>query len=156
MWKGEAGNGFQEQITKKPETASTLRKEMDMMKAGLAKAINKVNERADKVKAGAVTAVAGVLAAGSIAFADPSIATMVNNAVNLVFGLVAFGGIVNIVRGAATVAKGLQDDGGGQDASAISKGRGQLLAGAVMVAPTALVTLITQQTPGALISAYFS
>jgi len=90
-----------------------------------------------------------------IAFADPSISTMVNNAVNLVFGMVAFGGIVNIVRGAATVAKGLQDDGGGQDAAAISKGRGQLLAGAVMVSPTALITLITQQSPGTLISNYF-
>ena len=91
-----------------------------------------------------------------MAFADPSISTMVNNAVNLVFGMVAFGGIVNIVRGAATVARGLQDDGGGQDAGAITKGRGQLLAGAVMVAPTALITLITQQTPGALIANYFS
>ncbi len=90
------------------------------------------------------------------AFADPSISSMVNNAVNLVFGMVAFGGIVNIVRGAATVARGLQDDGGGQDAGAITKGRGQLLAGAVMVAPTALITLITQQTPGALIATYFS
>lgn len=95
------------------------------------------------------------LAMQALAFADPSIATMVNNAVNLVFGMVAFGGIVNIVRGSATVAKGLQDDGGGQDASAISKGRGQLLAGAVMVAPTALITLITQQAPGTLISNYF-
>ncbi len=91
-----------------------------------------------------------------MAFADPSISTMVNNAVNLVFGMVAFGGIVNIVRGAATVARGLQDDGGGQDAGAITKGRGQLLAGAVMVAPTALITLITQQTPGALIANYFT
>ncbi len=96
-----------------------------------------------------------ILAMQVLAFADPSIATMVNNAVNLVFGMVAFGGIVNIVRGSATVAKGLQDDGGGQDASAISKGRGQLLAGAVMVAPTALITLITQQAPGTLISNYF-
>ena len=113
-------------------------------------------DRVQEIKRGATAAALSVLALSSIAFADPSIATMVNNAVNLVFGLVAFGGIVNIVRGAATVAKGLQDDGGGQDASAISKGRGQLLAGAVMVAPTALITLITQQSPGALISAYFS
>ena len=105
---------------------------------------------------GKVTAVLiAVLALQAVAFADPSIATMVNNAVNLVFGMVAFGGIVNIVRGSATVAKGLQDDGGGQDASAISKGRGQLLAGAIMVAPTALITLITQQSPGTLISNYF-
>lgn len=113
-------------------------------------------DRVQEIKRGATAAALSALALSSIAFADPSIATMVNNAVNLVFGLVAFGGIVNIVRGAATVAKGLQDDGGGQDASAISKGRGQLLAGAVMVAPTALITLITQQSPGALISAYFS
>ncbi len=61
----------------------------------------------------------------AMGFADPSISTMVNNAVNLVFGLVAFGGIVNIVRGSATVARGLQDDGGGQDASAIIFNAGQ-------------------------------
>ena len=118
--------------------------------------VMKMARKVKEAKGGLIAASLGAAAMGSTAFADPSIATMVNNAVNLVFGLVAFGGIVNIVRGAATVAKGLQDDGGGQDASAISKGRGQLLAGAVMVAPTALITLITQQSPGALISAYFS
>ncbi|MCR5094125.1 MAG: hypothetical protein K6B72_09140 [Lachnospiraceae bacterium] len=103
----------------------------------------------------ATAAAAVIITMQLLAFADPSIADMVNNAVNLVFGMVAFGGIVNIVRGAATVAKGLQDDGGGQDAAAISKGRGQLLAGAVMVSPTALITLITQSSPGALIANYF-
>ena len=126
------------------------------MKKKTEETAKRMKEKMQASKCSAIAASLGMLALGSIAFADPSIATMVNNAVNLVFGLVAFGGIVNIVRGAATVAKGLQDDGGGQDAAAISKGRGQLLAGAVMVAPTALITLITQQSPGALISTYFS
>ncbi len=113
------------------------------------------NSRQKKLKGHLITVSILIIAMQMLAFADPSISNMVNNAVNLVFGMVAFGGIVNIVRGAATVAKGLQDDGGGQDASAISKGRGQLLAGAVMVSPTALITLITQQSPGTLISNYF-
>ncbi|MBQ9632312.1 MAG: hypothetical protein IJV04_05290 [Lachnospiraceae bacterium] len=126
------------------------------MKKKTEETAKRMKEKLQASKRSAIAVSLGMLALGSIAFADPSIATMVNNAVNLVFGLVAFGGIVNIVRGAATVAKGLQDDGGGQDAAAISKGRGQLLAGAVMVAPTALITLITQQSPGALISTYFS
>ena len=81
---------------------------------------------------------------------------MVEIAINVVMGVVAFGGVINIIRGIATVAKGLQDDGGGQDAAAISKGRGQLIAGIIMVAPVAIFTIIAGQAPGAYVKSFFT
>lgn len=81
---------------------------------------------------------------------------MVEVAINVVMGVVAFGGVINIIRGIATVAKGLQDDGGGQDAAAISKGRGQLIAGIIMVAPVAIFTIIAGQAPGAYVKSFFT
>ena len=79
----------------------------------------------------------------------------VTNAVNVVFGVVVFGGVINIVRGISMIAKGLQDDGGGQDAAAISKGRGMLIAGIIMVAPEPIFLAITGQSAGAFVASFF-
>ena len=84
-----------------------------------------------------------------------NLATMVSNAVNLIFGVVVFGGVINIVRGVSLIAKGLQDDGGGQDAAAITRGRGMVISGIIMVAPEAIFLAITGQSAGAFVASFF-
>ena len=85
-----------------------------------------------------------------------NLGSMVTNAVNLVFGVVVFGGVINIVRGVSLVAKGLQDDGGGQDAAAISRGRGMIISGIIMVAPEPIFLAITGQSAGAFVAGFFA
>lgn len=127
-----------------------------------AKAKEKITKLLDKISALGVAAAAGVagLAAAYLpGFAAPTtdagITTVVKNALNVVMGVVVFGGAINIIRGISMIAKGLQDDGGGQDAAAISKGRGMLIAGIIMIAPITLFQLITQKTIGDYVAQFF-
>ena len=81
---------------------------------------------------------------------------MITNALNLVFAVVAFGGVINIISGAIAISKGLQDDGGGQDAAAVSKGKGRLIGGAIAVAPVALIAVITKGKPADIVTRYIT
>ncbi len=126
-----------------------------------AKAKEKITKLLDKISALGVAVAAGVAGAatgylpGFAAGTTLQIGTMVEAAVNIVMGVVVFGGVINVIRGVSMIAKGLQDDGGGQDAAAISKGRGMLIAGVIMIAPMALFKVISGQWPGEFVKSFF-
>ncbi len=110
-----------------------------------------------------VVATAMMAAMATITLVTPAFATeitdfgkVVKKAVDLVLGLVVFGGAINVVLGIRTIAKGVQDDGGGQDAQAVSKGRGQLIAGIIMMAPNTVFKILTTQSIGDYIGGFFS
>ena len=92
--------------------------------------------------------------AGATGYSEVDIKSAITKSLNIVFAVVAFGGIVNIVTGVAALAKGAQDDGCGQDAAAMSKGRGKLIAGVIMVAPVGIITLITGGSPADIVTSY--
>lgn len=94
-------------------------------------------------------------AAGVTGYSEVDIVTAATKTLNVVFGLVAAGGVINIVTGFAAIAKGSQDDGGGQDAAAMSKGRGKVFAGVLMVAPVGLISIITGGSPADIVTNYF-
>ncbi len=130
-----------------------------MRKPFLMGAAAKAGEKVTAVwkKAVLLLSMALTVAVSSTGFAGTQIdiKSTVSNAVNVVFGVVVFGGVINIVRGISMIAKGLQDDGGGQDAAAISKGRGMLIAGIIMVAPEPIFLAITGQSAGAFVASFF-
>ena len=66
----------------------------------------------------------------------------VERAINLVVGFVVAGGIINIVLGVRNLAAGVSDEGGGQDQQKISKGKGQLFSGIIMVGGMAVMQVL--------------
>ena len=119
--------------------------------------VNKLKEFAQLQKAKITIGLAAAATGTGVgtAFAANSIEEMVKKALQVVEGIVVFGGIISLFQGFRSLAKGLSDDGSGPDAQAVSKGKGQILAGAVMVLPVALITMITGSTPDALVAQYF-
>ncbi len=83
------------------------------------------------------------------------IKTVITNALNLVFGVLVFGGVIGAITGIRGIAKGIQDDGSGPDSQAVSKGRGQLIAGIIMMAPVPVFKVLTGQTPSAFVGSFF-
>lgn len=120
--------------------------------------VTKVKEMlsAKKAQVAAAAASASAMLTVNSAYAANDIKTMIEKSLNVVFGVLVFGGVINIVLGVRGIAKGVQDDGGGQDAQAVAKGRGQLIAGIIMVLPVPIITLITGASPSALVSSFFS
>ncbi len=84
-----------------------------------------------------------------------NIKTVITNALNLVFGVLVFGGVIGAITGIRGIAKGIQDDGSGPDSQAVSKGRGQLIAGIIMMAPVPVFKILTGQTPAAFVGSFF-
>lgn len=93
-------------------------------------------------------AISDTVASGSI-----DIKKTVSRAINLVMGFVVAGGIINIVMGIRNLAAGVSDEGGGQDQQKISKGKGQLFSGIIMVGAIAAMTLLGLD-PNTLLSTY--
>lgn len=120
------------------------------------KFLGKIKEKGKSISAAAfvTTAYLGVSPAYA-AGTELDIKTVLGNALNLVFGVMVFGGIVGAVTGIRSIAKGIQDDGSGPDSQVVSKGRGQLIAGIIMMAPVPIFKVITGQTPATFLSSFF-
>ncbi|SEM00126.1 hypothetical protein SAMN04487770_12313 [Butyrivibrio sp. ob235] len=86
---------------------------------------------------------------------DLDIKTVITNALNLVFGVLVFGGVIGAITGIRGIAKGVQDDGSGPDSQAVSKGKGQLIAGIIMMAPVPVFKVLTGQTPSTFVGSFF-
>ena len=78
----------------------------------------------------------------SVAAGTIDIKKTISRAINLVMAFVVAGGIINIVLGVRNLAQGVSDDGGGQDQQKISKGKGQLISGIIMVGAIAVMKLL--------------
>ena len=87
-----------------------------------------------------------ILANTSLGFCAPQVnnlGSMMQNVVNLAIGFLAAFGIIQLVIGIKNFAAGLTDDGAGQDQQAMSKGKGQIIRGAICVAAAPIILAIT-------------
>lgn len=78
----------------------------------------------------------------SVAAGTVDLKKTISRAINLVMAFVVAGGIINIILGIRNLAAGVSDEGGGQDQQKISKGKGQLFSGIIMVAAIAAMKLL--------------
>ncbi|MCR5101721.1 MAG: hypothetical protein K6B41_10245 [Butyrivibrio sp.] len=123
------------------------------------KVLNGLGDFNQKVvlKYGPAAAFVNVMAGAvlSMGYAD-AITDMLKTSVNGVFTILVFGGIINIAMGIRSIAKAVQDDGSnGQDAAVLAKGRGQLVAGIIMVLPVPAIKLFTGKDAGSLLTQTF-
>ena len=111
---------------------------------------NKMTQLKDKARMAIVAA--SVALAYAPVYADPSGDTFTTTGVdiksslvkilNIMFAFVAIMGAINVLLGIRNLAGGMQDDGGGQDAQKISKGKGQIVSGLIMVAAVSVLQLL--------------
>ncbi len=115
-----------------------------------------MKNKAKMLRAGAYVSCAYAMCGTAFAAGtELDIKTVITNALNLVFGVLVFGGVIGAITGIRGIAKGIQDDGSGPDSQAVSKGRGQLIAGIIMMAPVPVFKVLTGQTPSAFVGSFF-
>ena len=118
-----------------------------MKKAKIKNFLEKIQDRTLKVLP--VAAFGGIMLQATAAFAAPTIDinSTLETIMTVIYGFLYFAGAINIIMGIVNVAGAMSEEGGGQDAQQLQKGKGRIVRGAIMVAAPTVMSLFGI-TPG--------
>ena len=107
---------------------------------------NKVLSLANKAtvavqKAVPVVLIAGMVAMLGCAFAAVDITNTLKSIVKMIYGFLYFAGLLSLIIGIVGVASAMSEE-GGQDPQKLSKGKGRIVMGAIMIAAPTVLQLL--------------